>query len=209
MTSQSTALDPGKLAAMVGSRLCHDIISPLGAIGNGLELLELAGADPEFAQSPEMRLIVESLEAAKAMVEAYRIAFGPGQGAQYYRSANVQKLARAAVGRSNIAVEAIITKDLPRSEMRLFLLAAMCAAATLPRGGSITLQNVDTAVKVTARASSVQHEPELWAWLGPNQAQQRPLTPSEVQFGLLPLAAREADRNLICQKRDDSITILL
>ena len=34
------------LAGLVGSRLCHDLISPIGAIGNGLELLELSGSAP-------------------------------------------------------------------------------------------------------------------------------------------------------------------
>jgi len=45
------------LTALIGSRICHDLISPLGAIGNGVELLQLSG----MGDSPEMALISESV----------------------------------------------------------------------------------------------------------------------------------------------------
>ncbi len=43
---------PTDLIALVGSRICHDLVSPLGAIGNGVELLAMAGAMP----GPELAL---------------------------------------------------------------------------------------------------------------------------------------------------------
>ena len=43
------------LATLIGSRICHDLISPIGAIHNGLELLELSGG---MSQTPEMQLII-------------------------------------------------------------------------------------------------------------------------------------------------------
>ena len=51
------------LATLVGSRLCHDLISPVGAIQNGLELLALSGGG---ATSPEMALISEGFSGNKA-----------------------------------------------------------------------------------------------------------------------------------------------
>jgi histidine phosphotransferase ChpT len=45
------------LADLIGSRLCHDLSNPLGAIGNGVELLDLTGA----AQGPEMDLIRDAV----------------------------------------------------------------------------------------------------------------------------------------------------
>ena len=50
------------LSALLGSRICHDLISPLGAIGNGVELLAMAGS----GNSPEIALIAESVENANA-----------------------------------------------------------------------------------------------------------------------------------------------
>ncbi len=49
--------DKPDLAALVGSRICHDLISPIGAIGNGVELMMMEGA----AKGPEMALITESV----------------------------------------------------------------------------------------------------------------------------------------------------
>ena len=50
------------IAALLGSRICHDLISPIGAISNGVELMQMSGAD----SSPELALISESVESANA-----------------------------------------------------------------------------------------------------------------------------------------------
>ena len=52
------------LAALVGSRICHDLISPIGAIGNGVELLSLTDGDT----GAEMDLINESVQNANARI---------------------------------------------------------------------------------------------------------------------------------------------
>ena len=66
MTLDTMQIGSGELAQMVGSRLCHDLISPLGAIGNGVELLEMSPDFPGISDSPELRLIAESVAAARA-----------------------------------------------------------------------------------------------------------------------------------------------
>ena len=53
--SSPDPITPENLAALVTSRLCHDLVSPLGAIGNGLELLELSGDFPGIGKSGEPR----------------------------------------------------------------------------------------------------------------------------------------------------------
>lgn len=58
--------------ALIGSRICHDLINPLGAIGNGIELLSLSG----MAASPEMTLVQDSVNNATARVKFLRLAFG-------------------------------------------------------------------------------------------------------------------------------------
>ncbi|HMR60143.1 MAG TPA: histidine phosphotransferase, partial [Amaricoccus sp.] len=60
------------LSALVSARLCHDLISPMGAIRNGMELLQMA---PGEAQSPEHALIADSLETALAKLRYFRLAF--------------------------------------------------------------------------------------------------------------------------------------
>ena len=60
------------LASLIGSRICHDLISPIGAICNGLELMQLDGRPI----SPEMTLISESVNHANARIRFLRVAFG-------------------------------------------------------------------------------------------------------------------------------------
>ncbi len=60
------------LAALVGSRICHDLISPIGAIGNGVELVLLDAA----VGGPEVTLIADSVSHANARIRFFRIAFG-------------------------------------------------------------------------------------------------------------------------------------
>ena len=64
--------DAIELNDLIGSRICHDLISPLGAIGNGVELLTMSG----MTEVPEMTLISESVENANARIRFFRIAFG-------------------------------------------------------------------------------------------------------------------------------------
>ena len=61
-----------ELNALIGSRICHDLISPLGAIGNGIELLTMSG----MSAAPEITLISESVDNANARIRFFRIAFG-------------------------------------------------------------------------------------------------------------------------------------
>ena len=70
--------DDPDLAALLGSRICHDLISPLGAIGNGVELMLLEGG----RHSPEMALISESVAHASARIRFFRVAFGTGSAEQ-------------------------------------------------------------------------------------------------------------------------------
>jgi histidine phosphotransferase ChpT len=62
---------PHDLAALLGSRICHDLINPLGAIGNGVELLRMTQAS-----SPELELISDSVAHAQARIRMFRLAFG-------------------------------------------------------------------------------------------------------------------------------------
>ena len=62
------------LSELVSVRLCHDLISPMGAIGNGLELMQLSGGG---AGAPELALVNDSLATALAKLRFFRIAFGP------------------------------------------------------------------------------------------------------------------------------------
>jgi histidine phosphotransferase ChpT len=74
--------DQPDLAALIGSRICHDLISPIGAIGNGVELLLMEAS----GKGPELSLISESVAAANARIRFFRVAFGAAGGPRCCRS---------------------------------------------------------------------------------------------------------------------------
>ena len=78
MTEPATLGDL-ELAALVSSRICHDVINPIAAIANGLELL---GDEPDEAmREAAMDLIRKSAAQASAKVQFARLAFGAGGSA--------------------------------------------------------------------------------------------------------------------------------
>jgi histidine phosphotransferase ChpT len=173
--------DAADLAALVSARLCHDLISPIGAIGNGLELLELAGEPP----SPELALVGDSLATALAKLRFFRIAFGPADaGARLPREDAAQVCAAMFTGRLTVDWSA---PDLPRPLARLGCLAILCLEKTLPLGGTLELAANDPAAPelvLRAEARRIAPPAELWAHAEAG-APLDAIRPDAVQFALL------------------------
>ncbi|WP_347267816.1 histidine phosphotransferase family protein [Paracoccus sp. (in: a-proteobacteria)] len=190
-------LAPERLAALLGSRLCHDIVSPLGAIGNGLELLQISGDYPGIASSPELQLIGESVAAAQARLRWFRVAFGQaGAGQRLSRAELAGLLADVErAGRIRLRLEA--EGDLPREEGRLILLALMCLESAMPWGGSVLLCRGARGWRLLAEAARTKADPALWSWLDHDSARERPEPGAgEVHFPLLAEFARAAGLTL-------------
>ncbi|WGR63706.1 histidine phosphotransferase (plasmid) [Paracoccus ferrooxidans] len=191
------AVSPERLAALVGSRLCHDIVSPLGAIGNGLELLQLSGAWPGIDDSPEMQLIAESVEAARARIRWFRVAFGHAAPDQRLGLAELAALLAEVEKGGRIRLRLEAEGDLPRIEARLILLALMCLETAMPWGGSVLVCRGAQGWRLVAECSRIRSDPALWSWLGPDGDRARPEPgASEVHFPLLAGFACAANRPL-------------
>ncbi|MDO5633222.1 MAG: histidine phosphotransferase family protein [Paracoccus sp. (in: a-proteobacteria)] len=191
--SRITAVD---LSAMVGSRLCHDLVSPLGAIGNGLELLQMSGEFPGIGKSPEVQLIAESVDAARARIQAFRMAFGAAPADQRVSLPDLTRLldGMSRQGRVRITLEA--EGDLPRIEGRMVLLAIMCFESAMPWGGRVLAVRAGQRWRLVADADRMKPDSVLWSWLSGDTGSLPLPAPSEVQFPLLAECAREAQRPL-------------
>ena len=116
-----------ELAAMIGSRICHDLISPVGAISNGIELLGMSTGDT----SPELSLIAESVDNANARVKFFRIAFGMASPEQMTgRQEMVSILTSLATPR--LTYEWLPKADLLRNEVKLLCQMMLCIETALP-----------------------------------------------------------------------------
>lgn len=178
------------LASLIGSRICHDLISPIGAITNGLELLDLTGV----ARGPEMALIADSVGNAGARIRFFRIAYGSA-GAQAMAPAEIRAVLDDLGRDGRLRVDWAVADPQPRTLVRLAFLALQCLETAMPVGGTVRVETGGEEWTVTGQAERISVDPPLWASLRGI----RPLpeiTPAQVQFALLPLLAAEQGRQI-------------
>jgi histidine phosphotransferase ChpT len=168
------------LSALVSARLCHDLISPMGAIGNGLELLQLAGG-PGGA---EIALVNDSLATAMAKLRFYRAAFGPADPQARQSLEEAAQITDAMFhGRFTAAWESG-NRDLPRPLVRLAYLAILCLEKSLPMGGVVRVGLREDGMTLAVDGRRTQPPAELWAHVTEGAGLPE-LRPDAVQFALL------------------------
>lgn len=140
----TTAIDLDKLdlAALLCSRVCHDVISPVGAIVNGLEVLEDED-DPSMKQFA-LDLIAKSARQASARLQFARLAFGAaGSAGAQIDTGDAETVARGFIQDDRTTLEWQVPRALlPKNRVKLLLNLLLVAGATIPRGGSIRVEAV-------------------------------------------------------------------
>lgn len=125
---------------MACSRFCHDLISPIGAVNNGLELLE---DEQDPALVAEARGLAErSARRASVLLQTYRCAFGNAGNQAGFGLAEALKLSRDFLegGRVSLAgMPDVVPSDLPAGFGKVLILGIMVVSETLPRGGTIAV----------------------------------------------------------------------
>ncbi len=191
--------DP-EYTALVVSRICHDLVSPLGAIANGVELLSMSGAGPEVA------LIAESVANANARIRAFRIAFGAAEPGQRVTRAELAALVEDLTRGGRLSIRWPLASDIERREAKLVLLALQCLETLMPWGAEVRVDQGPAGTTVDGRAVRMRAEPDLLARLAGNG----PGTPPEaaqVQFDLLPREAAAQGRALAVAPRSDGLVL--
>jgi histidine phosphotransferase ChpT len=189
------------LAALLGSRICHDLISPLGAIGNGVELLEMSGTP-----SPELALIAESVASASARIRFFRVAFGAAAPDQRLSRAEIADVVAAFAPGRRVAIDWQAEGDVPRDAGRLIFLLLLCMESALAWGGAVTVSRGAGGWAVAAAAERLRIDPTLWSVLtdpGPLPE----VTPAEVHFPLAAAAAAAMGRPLSAEVTPASVSV--
>src|SRR6476469_8552324 len=149
--SSIEALD---LAALLCSRVCHDLISPVGAIVNGIEVLE--EEKDESTKEFALDLIKRSAATASAKLQFCRIAFGAaGSAGAAIDLGDAEGVARGMLEDEKTKLTWSLPRVLlPKNRVKLLLNLLVLAGGTIPRGGSLVIEPVgegDTmGFKVTA-----------------------------------------------------------
>jgi len=157
------------LAALLCSRVCHDLISPVGAIVNGLEVLEEEKdeATKEFA----LDLIKKSARTASAKLQFCRIAFGAaGSAGAQIDLGDAETIARGFLEDDKTKLAWNLPRALsPKNRVKLLLNMLVIAGQAIPRGGRISVDPVGSGesmgFKVTAAGTNAKVPPAVPALL--------------------------------------------
>jgi histidine phosphotransferase ChpT len=144
---------PEELAARLAAKLCHDFISPAGAIVSGLDLLE----DPtaKDMRDDAMALIAASARKLTDLLSFSRVAFGSSAGTESFDSGELERLARAIFAHVRAELDwAAAPQALVKPAAVVTLNLAQLAAAALPIGGVARVEATQEggAVRILVRA---------------------------------------------------------
>jgi histidine phosphotransferase ChpT len=139
---KAVTLEALDLAALLCSRVCHDLISPAGAIVNGLEVLEEDGDQEtkDFA----LELIKKSAKTASARLQFCRLAFGAaGSVSAQIDTGDAEKMARGFIEDEKTRISWNVARAyLPKNRVKLLLNMLIIGQQTIPRGGTLTIDSI-------------------------------------------------------------------
>lgn len=130
---------------LLASRMCHDLVSPVGAINNGVEFMEDVGDDAEQRQEA-MNLISHSASQASAKLMAFRIAYGAGGKDPNIKPEDVQKAISQLIGPEGKISQAwdpygnLGPKPLPFGFCKILMCTMMLGMECLVKGGYISVR---------------------------------------------------------------------
>lgn len=135
--STMVTLDDLDLAALISSKICHDVIGPVGAIYNGLEVLD-DDDDPQ-SRAYALEVIRNFTEQASAKVQFARFAFGAsGSVGSTVDLAHAEKISRAFLGNGKHKLSwSAPAGPMAKDSAKLLLNMVACGQTALPRGGEL------------------------------------------------------------------------
>jgi histidine phosphotransferase ChpT len=137
--AKGLAMNDLDFAALLVSRVCHDLVSPVGAVVNGLEVLE-DETDPAM-RAEALRLVATSAEQAAARLQFARIAFGAAGSAG--AELDLTEVGRILFGLLKGGKVELLWQpppvNWPKDWAKLLMNVVLSAADCLPRGGRVTV----------------------------------------------------------------------
>ena len=177
-------VSPVELASLLCSRLCHDLLSPVGALNNGLELLA-DETDPAMRERC-MELLADSARTSASKLKFFRLAFGAAGGFGEAVDARETRSAVEALLSANRRVDLgwlVEEPTLPKAATKVLLNLVLIAADALARGGRMDVGAEDhgahTEIAIRIEGPRVLLDAEL----------RRMLTEGEGENGVSPRAA--------------------
>ncbi|WP_372833137.1 histidine phosphotransferase family protein [Puniceibacterium confluentis] len=197
--------DNADLATLIGSRICHDLISPIGAISNGLELLTLNGAG---GIGPEFDLINDSCSSATARIRFFRVAFGTSSAGQQLRRDEVVSVLEGIARGTRLQTQWHPDGNQHRRDVQLAFLALLCFETALPQGGTVVFDLQDGRWQIAGTGPRLSLDPDLWKMLT-DPSHRTEISPARVQFAMLQVVAADHGRAMTYTQADNHLRLQL
>lgn len=211
-TTAPSALPDGQaLAALVAGKLCHDFISPAGAISSGLDLLKDPSA--QDMRDDAMGLIEASARKMVALVAFARVAFGASTSAERFSGPELGELVAALSegGRATLDWR-VEGGDYSKAEARALVNLAWLTLAALPSGGAavVSTRRGEDGLEITglAEGARARLKPEAVAGLA-GQPLAEGLQGQWIQPYWLWLTARDAGGSLDTQAEEGRVSLIV
>ncbi len=187
------------VAELLASRLCHDLVSPVGAVKTGVELFTEYGDD---ADGETIGLITKSALQASEKLQFFRLAYGSaGTAASGVSVADALALIRSVCGNQRTTIETGVLDDQPPlGAIKIMLNGALLAGDCLPRGGVLRISSEAEggngyAVRITAVGERAGLDDELSGALS-GETDTADLTPRSAHAYYTSVLARGLDGGL-------------
>ena len=157
--SSPIAIGALDLAALLCSRVCHDLISPVGAIVNGLEVLE--EDKDEETKTFALDLIKKSAGQASAKLQFCRLAFGAaGSAGAQIELGDAEKVARGLIEDGKTTIVWNLPRELvAKNRAKLLLNMLLVASGAIPRGGTLKVDPAGSGYRITASGLNARVTP--------------------------------------------------
>jgi histidine phosphotransferase ChpT len=152
--SELKPLEALDLAALLCSRVCHDVISPVGAIVNGLEIFE--DEKDEAMKKSALDLVKKSANQASARLQFARIAFGAaGSAGAALDLGDAENAVRGLLQDDRLTIAWNLPRALlPKNRVKVLLNLALIGGSSIPRGGKLTVDPVGEGERIGFRITA-------------------------------------------------------
>ena len=167
------------ITALVTARMCHDLASPIGTIGNGIKLVEITG----IKLGQEGDLSKDSLASAIAQLKVFRVAYRQFKGSDMRSGSEVIALTEAWSTPARLQAN-LQEQDNAKRDRQVYFLLIQAKKIALLLGGIARLEMTDAASETQEKGPWVVIDPELWRPLQ-SAAHIQNLAAKHVQFAIL------------------------
>ncbi|MEL6359916.1 MAG: histidine phosphotransferase family protein [Pseudomonadota bacterium] len=194
------------LSSLLASRLCHDLVNPVGALSSGLEVLDEPGLADDDMRDAALDLVRQSAEKSVALLKFARIAYGAGGAFDSEIPFDESRDVLDAVYRSH---KADLEWDLaglgaPKDQIKVLLTLAYAAGDFAPRGGTIRLSGAKDQFRISVKAPKLYLNDQFTEAL---EAEADALTPKQSPIFIAAMLTRRLGGDIVLTRTDPEIAL--